>query len=79
MTVLKKVADDRQLRRASAAARHRLRPPGNLCIYLTEEVNLDETAPLTVESNTRLGFGLVAKSKAGGDFTGYGQWAVTAP
>lgn len=52
---------------------------GNLCIYLTEEVNLDETAPLIAENNTRLGFGLVAKAKAAGDFAGYGQWAVTAP
>ena len=52
---------------------------GNLCIYLTEEVNLDETAPLIVENNTRLGFGLVAKSKDAGDFAGFGQWAVTAP
>ena len=52
---------------------------GNLCIYLTEEVNLDETAPLIAENNTRLGFGLRAKAKAGGDFAGYGQWAVTAP
>jgi hypothetical protein len=52
---------------------------GNLCIYLTEEVNLDETAPLTAENNTRLGFGLAAKSKDPGDFAALGQWAVTAP
>jgi hypothetical protein len=52
---------------------------GNLCVYLTEEVNLDETAPLVAENNTRLGFGLAAKSKAAGDFAGFGQWAVTAP
>lgn len=51
---------------------------GNLCVYLTEEVNLDEAAGLVAENNTRLGFGLVAKSK-GGDFVAYGQWAVTAP
>lgn len=49
---------------------------GNLCVYLTEEVNLAE---LTAENNTRLGFGLVAKSTAGGDITAFGQWAVTAP
>jgi hypothetical protein len=48
---------------------------GNLCIYLTEEVNLAE---LTAENNTRLGFGLVAKATAG-DVTATGQWAVTAP
>jgi hypothetical protein len=53
---------------------------GNLCIYLTEEVNLDPTAPLTAENNTRLGFGLAAKSGgAVSDFAAYGQWAVTAP
>ena len=52
---------------------------GNLCIYLTEEINLDETAGLTAENNTRLGFGLVAKSKAAGDYAAFGQWAVTAP
>jgi hypothetical protein len=52
---------------------------GNLCVYLTEEVNLDEGAGLTAENNTRLGFGLVAKAKATGEYTAYGQWAVTAP
>jgi hypothetical protein len=52
---------------------------GNLCIYITEAVNVDETA-LTVENNTRLGFGLVAKAKeAAKPFYVYGQWAVTAP
>lgn len=49
---------------------------GNLCIYLTEEVNLAE---LTVENNTRLGFGLVAKATAAVDTAAFGQWAVTAP
>jgi hypothetical protein len=49
---------------------------GNLCVYLTEEANLAE---LTAENNTRLGFGLAAKSTAGGDVTAFGQWAVTAP
>ncbi|HEU4706429.1 MAG TPA: hypothetical protein VFS64_04500 [Solirubrobacterales bacterium] len=52
---------------------------GNLCVYLTEKSNLDEAPPLTVENNTRLGFGLVAKAKAAGAYFAYGQWAVTAP
>lgn len=53
---------------------------GNLCVYLTEESNLDGTTPLAAENNTRLGFGLVAKSAAvKGDFTAFGQWAVAAP
>jgi hypothetical protein len=53
---------------------------GNLCVYLTEGKGLDATAPLAVENNTRLGFGLVAKSDAvGGEYFAYGQWAVTAP
>jgi hypothetical protein len=52
---------------------------GNLCIYLTEEANLDESAGLVAENNTRLGFGLAAKAKAAGEYTAYGQWAVTAP
>jgi hypothetical protein len=52
---------------------------GNLCVYLTAEGNLDPTAPLTAEFNTRLGLGLVAKSAAKGDFSAVGQWAVTAP
>jgi hypothetical protein len=55
---------------------------GNLCVYLTTETNLDATAPLTAENNTRLGFGLVAKSTiatGGSSYTAFGQWAVTAP
>lgn len=52
---------------------------GNLCIYLTEEKNLDPSAGLVAENNTRLGFGLVAKSEALGEYAAYGQWAVTAP
>lgn len=53
---------------------------GNLCVYLTEETNLETPGGLVAENNTRLGFGLVAKSKAvKGDFTALGQWAVTAP
>jgi hypothetical protein len=52
---------------------------GNLCVYLTEEANLDDSEPLSVELNTRLGFGLVAKAKEAAAFSGYGQWAVTAP
>jgi hypothetical protein len=53
---------------------------GNLCIYITEKSNLDETTPLAAENNTRLGFGLVAKANAAGSpYFAYGQWAVTAP
>lgn len=52
---------------------------GNLCIYLTEEVNLEDTAGLVAENNTRLGFGLAAKSKLTGEYIAAGQWAVTAP
>lgn len=52
---------------------------GNLCVYITESKNLDATNPLVAENNTRLGFGLVAKSEAAGEYYAYGQWAVTAP
>lgn len=52
---------------------------GNLCVYITANENLDETTPLVAENNTRLGFGLVAKAKAGGPYSALGQWAVTAP
>ncbi len=53
---------------------------GNLCVYVTEEVNVDATTPLSAENNTRLGFGLAAKSGAApGSYYAYGQWAVTAP
>jgi hypothetical protein len=52
---------------------------GNLCVYITEEVNVDATTPLSAENNTRLGFGLAAKSAAAGAYYAYGQWAVTAP
>jgi trimeric autotransporter adhesin len=52
---------------------------GNLCIYVTSESNLDETTPLAVENNLRLGFGLAAKAKAAGEYFAVGQWAVTAP
>jgi hypothetical protein len=52
---------------------------GNLCVYVTESKNLDATAPLVAENNTRLGFGLVAKSEAAGEYYAFGQWAVTAP
>lgn len=52
---------------------------GNLCVYVTEDVNLDATTPLAAENNTRLGFGLVAKAKEAGPYYAYGQWAVTAP
>ncbi|HXQ88596.1 MAG TPA: hypothetical protein VN733_03060 [Solirubrobacterales bacterium] len=53
---------------------------GNLCVYVTESKGLDATTPLVAENNTRLGFGLVAKSDgAAGEYFAYGQWAVTAP
>jgi hypothetical protein len=52
---------------------------GNLCVYVTDKANLDETTPLAVENNTRLGFGLLAKAKDPGAYFAYGQWAVTAP
>ncbi|HEX6781351.1 MAG TPA: hypothetical protein VF125_04890 [Solirubrobacterales bacterium] len=52
---------------------------GNLCVYVTESKNLDPTTPLAAENNTRLGFGLLAKSEAAGEYFAYGQWAVTAP
>lgn len=52
---------------------------GSLCIYVTESANVDATTPLTIENNTRLGFGLVVKSAAAGAYHAYGQWAVTAP
>jgi hypothetical protein len=49
---------------------------GNLCVYVTEEVNI---SALAVENNTRLGFGLEAETGGVGDWFAYGQWAVTAP
>jgi hypothetical protein len=52
---------------------------GNLCVYITEGENLDGVNPLVAENNTGLGFGLVAKAAAGGNYTAFGQWAVTAP
>jgi hypothetical protein len=52
---------------------------GNLCVYITEEANLDGAKLLAVQNNLRLGFGLVATSKEEGNFFAYGQWAVTAP
>lgn len=53
---------------------------GNLCVYITESKGLDATNPLVAENNTRLGFGLVAKSDGvAGEYFAYGQWAVTAP
>jgi len=52
---------------------------GNLCVYITESKELDATAPLAMENNTRLGFGLVAKSAGTKPYFAYGQWAVTAP
>lgn len=57
--------------------------PGWLCIYATDEVNLEGTATtaLTADSVNRLGIGLAAKAKkeSKGDFLAAGVWAVTAP
>lgn len=55
---------------------------GQLCIYITAQST--ETEGLTVDagSNNRLGFGLLAKFKKGGEGVDnfvQGQWAVTAP
>lgn len=53
---------------------------GNLCIYVTEEVNLvDDAEGLTAQNNQRLGFGLAAKAKTSNKVVAAGQWAVTAP
>ena len=52
---------------------------GNLCVYVTDKSNLDETTPLAIDNNTRLGFGLIAKAKAVGAYFASGQWAATAP
>lgn len=51
---------------------------GNLCIYIVEESQLDPTEPLAIDYNTRLGFGLFAKSEMGKAYA-RGFWAVTAP
>jgi len=53
---------------------------GQLCIYVTNRVNLAALG-LTVPgaSLTRLGFGIEAIGEGGGNFSGAGQWAVTAP
>ncbi len=52
---------------------------GSLCIYIAEAMNADATNPLTVQNNTRLGFGLIGKAKEAGPFAVFGVWAVTAP
>jgi hypothetical protein len=53
---------------------------GQLCIYVTNRVNLAALG-LTVPGAalTRLGFGLEAIGEGAGNFSGAGQWAVTAP
>ena len=53
---------------------------GQLCIYVTNRVNLAALG-LTVPGAalTRLGFGLEAIGEGAGNFSGTGQWAVTAP
>lgn len=56
---------------------------GNLCVYIGAFTNLTDSKPeevLTVEGNSRLGFGLSIKAKeAKKEFSAIGQWAVTAP
>jgi hypothetical protein len=53
---------------------------GNLCVYITESKDLDETSPISlVEASNRLGFGLTAKAAGAGEFSAIGVWAVTAP
>jgi hypothetical protein len=53
---------------------------GQLCLYVTKRTNLAALG-LTVPGTalTRLGFGLEAIGEGGGNFSGSGQWAVTAP
>jgi hypothetical protein len=53
---------------------------GQLCIYVTNRANLAALG-LTVPgaSLTRLGFGIEAIGEGAGNFSGAGQWAVTAP
>lgn len=53
--------------------------PGNLCIYVTTATNAAASNALTVQNNSRLGFGLVGKANEPGNFAVYGVWAVTAP
>ena len=52
---------------------------GNLCVYLTDEVNLDETTPLDAVNNPGSASAWSPKRKKPGEFSAYGQWAVTAP
>jgi hypothetical protein len=51
---------------------------GQLCVYLTAATNPAAT-PLELENVSRLGFGLVGRSAAAGDYVLTGFWAVTAP
>lgn len=48
--------------------------PGNLCVYVTEEVG---SPGMAVEHSSRLGFGL--KTSGAADVAISGLWAVTAP
>jgi hypothetical protein len=57
---------------------------GWLCIYLTNETNLEGAGAatvLTTDTVNRLGIGLAAKAKkeSKGDYLASGVWAVTAP
>ncbi|HEX4304536.1 MAG TPA: hypothetical protein VHZ54_00730 [Solirubrobacterales bacterium] len=57
--------------------------PGWLCIYLTNESNLEGkgSEALGVDTTNRLGIGLSTKAKkeSKGDYLAAGVWAVTAP
>jgi hypothetical protein len=52
--------------------------PGQICVYLTAETNLD-TLNFASNSVNRLGFGLRATGNAAGEYQATGLWAVTAP
>lgn len=56
-----------------------LAAPGQLCVYVTVDTNLDATNPVAFENVNRLGFGLVAESDGADAFLASGFWAVTAP
>jgi hypothetical protein len=55
-----------------------LAAPGQICVYLTSEQNLDTLNFVSTAVN-RLGFGLRATGDMAGEFRATGQWAVTAP
>jgi hypothetical protein len=79
MTVLKKGETSANCAGTGAGGTTPAATGGNLCVYVTESINLSNTTPLAGENNTRLGFGLVAKPETEGPYSAYGVWAVTAP